>query len=66
VIVFERSDAREKLIIAINASEGTRQVEIPREESRKPQVLFGQASEVSSKDGQIQFTVSACSGFVVK
>jgi glycosidase len=66
VIVFERSDAREKLIVAINASESTRQVEIPREESRKPQVLFGQISSISSKDGRIQFTVPARNGFVLK
>ena len=66
VMVFERSDAGEKLIVAINVSESTRQVEIPHEESRKPQVLFGQISNISSNDGRIRFTVPARSGFVLK
>jgi len=66
VIVFERADAKEKLIVVINASESTRQVEVPREESRKLQVLFGQISSISSNDGRIRFTVPARSGFVLK
>jgi neopullulanase len=66
VIAFERSDAKEKLIVAINASESTRQVEVPREAGGKPQVLFGQASSITSKDGRVQFTVSARTGIIVK
>ena len=66
VMVFERSDAKEKLIGVINASESTRQVEVPREAGGKPQVLFGQASSITSKDGRVQFTVSARTGIIVK
>jgi glycosidase len=66
VIVFQRAGVNENLIVVINVSEGTRQVEVPREAGGKPQVLFGQASEISSKDGYIQFTVSAQSGSVIK
>ena len=66
VIVYERTDAKEKLIVAINASEGMRKVEVRREAGRQPQIVFGQASDISSKDGRIQFTISARSGIVVK
>ena len=66
VVVYERTDSREKLLVAINASESTRHVEVWGEAGRKPQIIFGQASDISSKDGRIQFTISARSGILIK
>jgi cyclomaltodextrinase len=66
VIVFERADAGEKLIVALNASESARQVEVPREAGTKTRILLGQAPAIPSKDGRIQFTLSARSGIIVQ
>jgi hypothetical protein len=51
--------------VALNASEEPRQIEVQDEAKKKPKVLFGQPSEVESKNGKLRVTIPARSGVVL-
>ena len=54
-----------RLVVALNASDEPRQVEVRSEAEKKPKALFGQPSEIESKNGKLRFTIPARSGVVL-
>ena len=65
VYAFGRALEGESLLVALNASEEPRQVEVQNEAKKNPKVLFGQPSEIESKNGKLQFIIPARSGVVL-
>jgi cyclomaltodextrinase len=65
VYAFGRALESELLTVALNASEEPRQIEVRYEAKKKPEALFGQPSEVESKNGKLRITVPARSGVVL-
>ncbi|HLO31976.1 MAG TPA: alpha-amylase family glycosyl hydrolase, partial [Anaerolineales bacterium] len=63
---FARSLDDRTLVIALNASDSTQQVEAPFEMKRTPKAVFGEASDISVRDGQLIFKVPARCGVVLK
>jgi len=62
----ETLHATSLLVVALNASDEPRQVEVQSEAKKKPKALFGQPSEIESKNGKLRFTVPARSGVVIE
>jgi neopullulanase len=65
VYAFGRALDAESLLVALNTSEEPRQVEVQREAKKTPKALFGQPSEIESKNGKLQFNLPARSGVVL-
>jgi cyclomaltodextrinase len=65
VYAFGRAFEGESLVVALNTSDEPRQVEVQHEVKKKPKALFGQPSEVESKNGKLRITVPARSGVVL-
>jgi len=65
VYAFGRALDNESLIIALNTSDEPRQIEV-RSTSKKPQVEFGQATDISTSGDHLKFTVPPRSGAVLK
>ncbi|MBI5932616.1 MAG: glycoside hydrolase family 13 protein [Chloroflexi bacterium] len=65
VYAFGRAHAGESLVVAFNASESPRPLEVSYEAKRKPKALFGQPSDIESKGGKVKFTIPARSGVVL-
>jgi glycosidase len=61
----ETLNATSLLIVALNASDEPRQIEVQYEAKKKPKALFGQPSEVESKNGKLRITIPARSGVVL-
>ncbi len=66
VYAFGRALEGESLVVALNASEEPRPIEVPREAKENPKAFFGQPSDVTVVDGRLKFTVPARSGVVLK
>ncbi len=65
VYAFGRAHEGESLVVALNASESPRQVEVQYEAKRKPKALFGAPSEVELSHGKLRFVIPARSGVVI-
>jgi cyclomaltodextrinase len=65
VYAFGRALEGESLVVAMNASDEPRQIEVQSEAKKKLNALFGQPAEVESKNGKLRFTVPARSGVVL-
>jgi cyclomaltodextrinase len=61
----ETLNATSLLVVALNASEEPRQIEVQHEAKKKPMALFGQPSDVESKNGKLRVTIPARSGVVL-
>ena len=66
IYCYTRSLDGSTLIVALNASESPQQFEITPETAEIPRPVFGNASEISMHEGQVQFTVPPRSGAVLK
>ncbi len=62
VYAFGRAHEGESLVVALNASESPRTLEVQVEAKKKPKALFGHPSEVEAKGGKLKFVVPARSG----
>jgi neopullulanase len=65
VYAFGRAHEGEALVVAFNASEEARTLEVQVEAKKKPKALFGHPSEIEAKGGKVKFTVPARSGVVI-
>jgi neopullulanase len=63
---FSRSLDGEIFVIALNASESHQQAEVTYEADKSPEVVFGEASEISVQDGRLKFRIPPRSGIVMK
>jgi glycosidase len=66
VYSFGRTLDGESLIVALNASEEPRTIEVPCEAKKNLKVVFGQLSNVTVINDRLKFTVPARSGGVLK
>ena len=62
VYAFGRALEGESLIVALNASDEPRRVEVQSEAKKKPKALFGQPADVESSHGKLRFVIPARSG----
>ncbi len=62
VYAFGRAHEGESLVVAFNASESPRTLEVPHEAKKKPKALFGHPSEVETKGSKLKFIIPARSG----
>jgi cyclomaltodextrinase len=65
VYAFGRALDGESIIVALNTSEEPRQVDVRYEAKKKPKALFGQPSDVESKNGKLRITIPTRSGVVL-
>jgi len=65
VYAFGRAHEGESLVVAFNASESPRPIEVQVEAKRKPKALFGAPSEVEFRSGKLLLTVPARSGVLM-
>ncbi len=65
VYAFGRAHEGASLVVAFNASESPRTLEVQYEAKKKPKALFGQPSDIAAKDGKVKFTIPARSGVVI-
>jgi len=63
---FARSLDGERLVVALNTSESPQQVEVTQGAQEKPNLAFGEASDISLADGRLRFKIPARSGVVLK
>jgi neopullulanase len=64
--VFSRSLDGDTFVVALNTSETPQPAEVNHEIRNSPKAVFGEASEVSVRDGRLKFIVPARSGVVLK
>ncbi|MBN2116753.1 MAG: glycoside hydrolase family 13 protein [Anaerolineales bacterium] len=63
---FARSLNGERLVVALNASESPQQVEVTQAAQEKPNLAFGEASDISLADRRLRFKIPARCGVVLK
>jgi len=63
---FGRSLDGETLVVGLNVSESPQPAEVTYEAQVAPRAIFGQASDISVRDGRLRFTIPARSGVVLK
>ena len=66
VYAFSRSHEGKTFVMAMNVSESPQQIHVTYEAKKTPKPIFGEASEISIKDGRLRFTVPPRSGIVLK
>jgi neopullulanase len=66
VFAFARVLGGITVIVAMNATDETKQVEFQIADKRTPKGIFGQPSNIEIKDGRLQFTIPPRSGVVLK
>jgi glycosidase len=66
IYAFSRSLEGKTLIVALNVSESLQQAEVSYEAQEKPNVVFGEASDISAVDGRLKFKIPARCGAVLK
>ena len=66
VYAFSRSFEGRTLVVALNTSESPQQVEVAYEASRIPKAVFGEASDISVRDGHLKFRIPSRGGMVLK
>ncbi|MEW5941730.1 MAG: alpha-amylase family glycosyl hydrolase, partial [Chloroflexota bacterium] len=65
VYAFRRAHEGESLVVAINAGDEARRIEVRFEARKKPAALFGQPSEIAREGDRLHFIVPARSGVVI-
>jgi neopullulanase len=63
---FSRSLDGNTFVIALNTSESPQQAEVNYEGKKPPKAVFGDASDVSIRDGRLKFKIPARCGVVLK
>ncbi len=63
---FSRSLDGNTFIVALNASESPQQAEVTYEAQEKPNIVFGEASDISVENGRLKFKIPARCGVVLK
>jgi neopullulanase len=66
VYAFSRSYAGKTFVVALNASEKAEQVHITYDVRKNPKPVFGDASEISTAEERLTFTIPARHGVVLK
>jgi len=66
VYAFSRSFEGRTLVVALNTSESPQQVEVTYEARRSPKAVFGEASDISVRDGHLKFRIPSRGGMVLK
>jgi cyclomaltodextrinase / maltogenic alpha-amylase / neopullulanase len=64
--VFSRALDGETFVIALNVSESTQQASVIFQGQDVPEVIFGEASEISVSDGRLHFKIPARCGAILK
>jgi hypothetical protein len=64
--VFSRSLDGNTFVIALNVSDSLREARVTFDKGEIPQVVFGEASELRTDDGRLQFKIPARCGVVLK
>jgi hypothetical protein len=64
--VFSRSLDGETLVIALNVSESTQQASVIVRGQSVPQVIFGEASDLSINDGRLHLKIPPRCGAILK
>jgi glycosidase len=63
---FSRSLDGNTLVIALNTSESPQQAEVSYEGKKPPKTVFGEAFDISVRDGRLKFKIPARCGVVLK
>lgn len=66
IYAYGRSLEGHTFVIALNASETTQRAEVTYEAQKIPDVVFGEASDISVRDGRLKFKIPPRSGAVMK
>ena len=64
--VFSRSLDGDTCVIALNVSEATQQASVIYRGQEVPQVIFGEASDLSMSDGRLHFKIPARCGAILR
>jgi neopullulanase len=65
VYAFRRAHEGESLVVAVNAGDEARRIEVRVEARKKPMAIFGQPSEIAREGDRLHFIVPARSGAVI-
>jgi len=65
IYCYSRSLEEDTLIVGMNASESPQQFDVAYDAKKVPQGVFGNASDLSVRDGRLRFTLPARSGVVL-
>jgi cyclomaltodextrinase len=66
IYAFSRSFEGKTIVVAMNASESPQQAKVAFETGGEPEIVFGEASEISAEEGQLKFRVPARSGVIFR